>query len=202
MSVSRRDFVGAALSGVGAIWITGALACREKMDPAALSHGPPVDSPAPPRALKFLTQEEAAEVEAIAARIIPSDGTPGAREAGVVWFIDWALTDFANDAQPMVRAGLATLATDVATKHPGEARFAALTDAQQDEILRSYEEQDLFQFLRFGTIAGMFALPKYGGNANYVGWELIGQERGYEFKPPFGWYDRPENQRALLGRVL
>jgi gluconate 2-dehydrogenase gamma chain len=172
------------------------------MDPAAMSHGPPMDSPAPPRELKFLTPEEATEVEAISARIIPSDGTPGAREAGVVWFIDWALTDFTNDAQPMVRAGLATLATDVAAKHPGRTLFSALTDAEQDEFLRGYEEQDLFQFLRFGTIAGMFALPKYGGNANYVGWELIGQARGYEFKPPFGWYDRPENQRALLGRVL
>ena len=34
----------------------------------------------------------AAEIEAIAARIIPSDATPGAREAGVVYFIDRALS--------------------------------------------------------------------------------------------------------------
>lgn len=202
MSVSRRDFVTTALTGVGALWVTGALACREKMDPAAMSHGPPVDSPAPPRELKFLTQDEATEIEAITARIIPSDGTPGAREAGVVWFIDGALMTFGAVDQPMVREGLATLNADVAKAHPGRDRFSALTEAEQDAFLRGYEERDIFQLLRFGTIAGMFALPKYGGNANYIGWELIGQERGYEFKPPFGWYDRPENQRALLGRVL
>ena len=29
-----------------------------------------------------------------------------------------------------------------------------------------------------------------------------GQDHAFEQKPPFGWYDRPENQMALLGRVL
>lgn len=202
MSVSRRDFVSSALAGVSGLWIAGALACREQMDPSAMSHGPPMDSPAPPRELKFFTPEEAAEVEAFTARIIPSDGTPGAREAGVVWFIDAALSSFGEEDQPMVRQGLATLTTDVAKAHPGRERFSALSETEQDAFLRGYEDRELFGFLRFATIAGMFALPKYGGNANYVGWELIGQARGYEFKPPFGWYDRPENQRALLGRVL
>jgi gluconate 2-dehydrogenase gamma chain len=202
MSVSRRDFVGAALSGVGAIWITGALACREKMDPAAMTHGPPVDTAAPPRVLQFLTPDEAREVEAFTSRIIPTTDTPGAREAGVVWFIDGAMVSFASEEQPNLRAGLAALAVDVAKAYPGRERFSALTEAEQDAFLRTYEKTELFGALRFGTIAGMFALPKYGGNANYIGWELIGQERGYEFKPPFGWYDRPENQRALLGRVL
>ena len=45
---------------------------------------------------EFFTPEEAAEVEAIAARIIPTDETPGAREAGVIYFIDRALVTFAE----------------------------------------------------------------------------------------------------------
>ena len=37
-------------------------------------------------AISFLTPAEAADVDAIAAQIIPTDDTPGAREAGVVLF--------------------------------------------------------------------------------------------------------------------
>lgn len=202
MPLNRREFVTSGLTGIGAIWLAGALACREQMDPQAMNHGPPLDTPAPPRELKFLTPDEAKEVEAISARVIPTDETPGAREAGVVWFIDFALTTFGVRDQAMVREALPTLAKDVAKAHPGRDRFSALSESEQDAFLRGYEQTEIFQFLRFATVAGMFALPKYGGNADYIGWDLIGQGRGYEYTPPFGWYDHPDNQRALLGRVL
>jgi gluconate 2-dehydrogenase gamma chain len=201
MSITRRDFV-TGISGLGAVWVAGALACREKMDPEAATHGPPPESAAPPQVLRFLTEQEAAEVEAFSARVIPTDETPGAREAGVVWFIDGALASFMRDQQDFVRGGLKKMSAAVAKAHPGRTSLAALTEAEQDAFLKSYERDDLFGFLRFGTIAGMFALPKYGGNKDYMGWALVGQEHAFEFKPPFGWYDRPENQRALLGRVL
>jgi gluconate 2-dehydrogenase gamma chain len=42
----------------------------------------------------FLTASEAADIDAVAARIVPTDDTPGAREAGVVYFIDRALATF------------------------------------------------------------------------------------------------------------
>lgn len=200
MTLTRRDFLAGA-TGLGALWVAAAVACRESADPTTDSHGPPVDAPAPPRVLRFLTQDEATEVEAFSARIIPSDGTPGAREAGVVWFIDGALATWAEDERSFVREGLAAMQAAVARAHPGK-RLSTLTETEQDAFLRGYEREPLFGFLRFGVIAGMFALPKYGGNADWVGWELVGQERVYEFTPPFGWYDRPENQRALLGRVL
>ena len=40
------------------------------------------------RSFVNLSREEAAEFEAIAARILPTDETPGAREAGVIYFMD------------------------------------------------------------------------------------------------------------------
>ena len=57
----------------------------------------------------FLSAAEAADVEAVAAQIIPTDDTPGAREAGVVYFIDRALARssppfrrrIANDIPPL-----------------------------------------------------------------------------------------------------
>ncbi len=201
MTLSRRDFV-TGLTGTGAVWIAGAVACRDAADSAMQTHTPPADSPAPPRELKFLTTDEFTEVEAFAARIIPTDETPGAREAGCAWFIDGGLATFGKDQQPLIREGLVTLARDVAKKHKGKRRFSELTEGEQDAMLKTMERTPLFGFLRFTTIAGMFALPKYGGNKDYIGWELVGQEHVFEFKPPFGWYDRPENQRALIGRVL
>ncbi|MDZ4674231.1 MAG: gluconate 2-dehydrogenase subunit 3 family protein [Gemmatimonadota bacterium] len=198
MPLSRREFV----HGVAALWLGAALACRRTLDPEAASHAPPPDSPAPPRVLGFLTEEQAADVEAIAARIFPTDETPGAREAGVIWFIDQSLTGFASDQQEFYTAELAALETAVAAAHPVQRRFAALTESQQDALLTARQDTPFFGAVRFATIAGMFALPKYGGNADYLGWQLIGQETGHEFTPPFGWYDHPDNQRALLGRVL
>jgi hypothetical protein len=40
------------------------------------------------------------------------------------------------------------------------------------------------------TLVGMFALPKYGGNRDGVGWKLLGFQDQHIFEPPFGYYDR------------
>lgn len=201
VSLSRRDFI-TGITGLGAVWVAAAVACRESADPSMASHGPPVDAPAPPRVLRYLTQEEATEIEAFTARIIPADETPGAKEAGVVWFIDGALATFGDRDQRLVREGVAQLSKDVARKHAGRSRFSQLSEAEQDAFITGYQQVEFFHFMRFGTIAGFLALPRYGGNKDFIGWEVVGQERVWEYAPPFGWYDRPENQRALLGRVL
>lgn len=191
---------------MGAVWMTGAVACREQLEPDVTSFGPPVDSPVPPRELRVFTTEQAREIEAIAARIIPTDDTPGATEAGVIWFIDGALDGFASDDKPIILAGLEQLATDVRAAHPGQTRFSDLTPEQQDAMLTTMENSEsqgaFFGNVRFATVAGMFALPSRGGNANFVGWDLVGLKHVYEYQPPFGWYDDPKNQQALLGKVL
>jgi gluconate 2-dehydrogenase gamma chain len=197
---TRREFV-VSTSLLGA-WLAAAAACRKETADDAASHGPPPgDSVSPPRLATF-TPDEGADIEAIAARIIPADDTPGAREAGVLYFIDRYVATPDVNATQSFRDGLAQLARDVAARHGANVRFASLTADQQDDMLRAMEKTDFFGAIRFATICGMFALPRYGGNRDYIGWKLIGQETGFEFSPPFGWYDRPENQQALLGRVL
>jgi gluconate 2-dehydrogenase gamma chain len=47
----------------------------------------------------FFDPATAAEIEAIAAQIIPDDDTPGARQAGVIQFIDRALAGYDQDKQ-------------------------------------------------------------------------------------------------------
>ena len=59
----------------------------------------------PSRLFEVFTPEQAKEVEAIAARIIPTDELPGATEAGVVYFIDRALKTFASDNLPLYHNG-------------------------------------------------------------------------------------------------
>lgn len=149
--------------------------------------------------LTVLTREQAAEVEAFASRIIPSDDTPGAREAGVVYFIDRGLSTWAQGQRPVFTEGLAKLSRDVGAKFSGQTRLSALTPQQQDEVLKSIEQTPFFGTMRFATLAGMFSLPTHGGNKDFVGWKLVGQVEAMEFKSPFGWYDRPANRRSLLG---
>jgi gluconate 2-dehydrogenase gamma chain len=200
MNISRREFVVRA-SAMSAAWLAAAAACRDAT-PDAATHHPTPDAAVGPQTLVFLSAENAAELESIAARIFPTDDTPGAREAGVIFFIDQSLRTFATDQWPLLEAGLKDLANRVAAAHPGRTNFSSLSNEEQDELLRDIEQTEFFGSLRFATIAGMFALPKYGGNKDFMGWSLVNQEPVFEYTPPFGWYDRPENQQALLGRVL
>ena len=139
-------------------------------------------------AFKILGSEEAREFAAIAARIIPTDETPGATEAGVIYFIDNVLGTSRPEALEPMRAGLASLQASVQSTY-GSASFSALTPEQQDALLVSIEETEFFGTMRYMTIAGMFSLPEYGGNRDYAGWKLIGFEHQHVWSPPFGFYD-------------
>ena len=137
----------------------------------------------------MLTAFEAAELEAIAAQIIPTDDTPGAREAGVIYFIDRALNTFGADNLEPIREGLQEFESSVREEHPGVEAFSALSDDQQIEALRAIEESDFFGTVRTLTIAGMFSHPSYGGNRDKVGWQLLQFDDRHAWQPPFGYYD-------------
>jgi gluconate 2-dehydrogenase gamma chain len=134
--------------------------------------------------LNFLTAAQAREVEAMAAQILPSDDTPGAREAGVIAFIDLVLAKFEREKQAAYTEGLKSLGP-----------FADLASEQQTAKLRSIEKTEFFDLVRTHTIMGFFSHPKYGGNRGGAGWKLIGFEDAGAFQPPFGYYDGPEGGR-------
>jgi gluconate 2-dehydrogenase gamma chain len=182
--VSRRAFLAAA-GAAGTAWL---LADPEQVQ-AALVHAKAQAAAPPPYRVTALTPAQAADLEAIAMRIVPSDGTPGAREAGVIHFLDQALATFAAPQKPMMLMGLADLNQKAAARWPGAASFAALTPEQQDELLKSIESGPFFAGVRFATIVGMFGNPSLGGNQNQVGWKLLGFEGHGIFQPPFGYYD-------------
>jgi gluconate 2-dehydrogenase gamma chain len=186
-SLSRRHFLGAA---------TGAAAWLAIMPSVLLAAGEDAArdgalSPAPP--WRVLTAEQAATIDAFAARIIPADaGSSGAREAHATRFIDNGLASFAKEQRPELEQALAALNDATARQTTGGATFGALNPVQQDAVMQALEKSSpkAFDALRTAVIAGMFANPSYGGNAGKAGWKLIGFEDRFSWQPPFGYYDR------------
>jgi len=199
--LSRRTFLLRAGTGISAAWISAnwpaLLSASKHAHDAAMAAKPPK--------FEFFTPELAAEIDAITARIIPTDELPGAREAGVLYFIDRGLATFSADDQKTYREGLPELQARVTEMFPNEVRFSSLTPQQQDEVLHSLDEnvpsprrpfrarpgaQNFFETLRQHTIAGFLIDPDYGGNDSGAGWKVIGREREHMFQAPFGFYDK------------
>ena len=135
-----------------------------------------------------LNADEAADFAAIAARIMPTTDTPGATEAGVIYFIDRAFGDEMSGQLEFARAQLAEFNASLGES---EARsFSELGDDEQDAFLKTRESTPLFNMMWAMTMFGMFSMSKYGGNADNVGWELVGFEGDHgPWQYPFGYYD-------------
>lgn len=138
--------------------------------------------------LRFFEEGEALIVAAAASRIFPSDQSgPGAREAGVVIYIDRQLAgpygrDRYRYTQGPFEEGPAELG------YQGKARpreiyreglkglkgFDQLPPAEQDARLQQIESSRFFSLLRQHTIEGMFSDPIHGGNVDMIGWQLVG----------------------------
>lgn len=181
--VSRRQFLqlAGALSGTAYLRLGGAAlvavthaACTAKQE----------SSP-----FEILLAEEARDFAAIAARIIPSTATPGATEAGVIYFIDNAFAHWQADDLKAARDGLAAFSESLrAIGHAGH--FDEMSTAQQDDFLRAQESGAFFQMVRQMTIFGFFAMSSYGGNRDNIGWDLIGFDGHHgAWTYPFGYYD-------------
>ena len=138
---------------------------------------------------KFFNESEAAEVAAIVEQILPSDDGPGAKEAGIVYFIDRALTTFDTSLQPAYRKGLSEV-QDVRRKmFPESTSIASLPQDRQLELVRAIEKTEFFETVRTHTLLGFLGNPSYGGNRDKVGWKHIGFEMRMAWAPPFGYYD-------------
>lgn len=180
---SRRAFLRALAGVAGGAWL--GLDWSE----VAAAHEAHATDAASPTYTPFLTPKEAADVEAIAAQIIPTDATPGAREAGIAGFIDRALATYFARIAPTFRDQLTEFRALCMGRHPQVGSFAALPSVQQIEFLKSIEKTPFFASMRLLTMIGMFAMPQYGGNRDGIGWKLLGFEDRHVFTPPFGYYD-------------
>ena len=182
---SRRSFLIESVSGLSAAWLaanyTAILEAEDFVQQAAQSGAP--------AKFQFFTPEQATEIEAMAAQIIPADETPGAREARVIQFIDRALVTFERDRQPLYTQGLKDLQAKTKELVPSANKFSELTSEQQIQVLTALEKSPFFNTVRTHTVTGFFASPAQGGNYNKVGWKLINYDDSLNHKPPFGYYD-------------
>jgi hypothetical protein len=134
----------------------------------------------------LLGAAEAADFAAIAARIIPTTDTPGATEAGVIYFFDRAFAEERSASLKLARDGLEEL---TATLRNG-TRFADLDFTKQDAVLSTIESSAFFKLVREMTLFGFFAMSSYGGNKENVAWDLIGFKGHHgAWEYPFGHYD-------------
>jgi gluconate 2-dehydrogenase gamma chain len=130
-----------------------------------------------------LTAAEAATLEAFVARLIPSDASgPGALEAGAARYIDRALGDALASSREAYVAGLAAL--DSYAERTAGQTFAKLAPDIQDALLGELERNRVagftpdsltfFNLVLGHTLEGTFGDPHYGGNRDFIGWELLG----------------------------
>ncbi|MDH3902157.1 MAG: gluconate 2-dehydrogenase subunit 3 family protein [Xanthomonadales bacterium] len=180
---SRRKFLKSSGSVLGASWLAVNMPLVVSASQTAAKNKEAGAG------FENLSAKEAVELSAIVDQIIPADETPGASEAGVVYFIDVALGSFMSDAAPRLRQGLEELQHKTKSAYPDSIRFSELPFEQQTEILKSVENTPMFAMLHLMTLFGMFCLPSYGGNRDNSGWNLIGFDHRHAWQPPFGYYD-------------
>ncbi|WP_293672100.1 gluconate 2-dehydrogenase subunit 3 family protein [uncultured Parabacteroides sp.] len=140
--------------------------------------------------------EESECLGAICEQFIPADDFPGAKEAGVVNFIDKLLYQRFPELQPDYKNGIQAL--EKFCSETFRKSFANLSWEQQYSILQQMERNELpetywkdvsqrsfFNMVLRNTMQGYYGPPRHGGNKDYVSYRmmrldyplLIGQNR-------------------------
>ena len=177
---SRRNLLkGAGLVGAAAV---SAIATSHVIAADSANTNNNSKSIAPREALEALTAEEAETLAAICDCLIPSDEHgPGAREARAVHYIDKSLASHNSGSRHNYSIGLNAI-NEFARKTRGKS-FPELLLDQQNSILLAVQTNKIsgfipngsgfFNMLRSHTIDGTFCDPYYGGNQEFVGWDML-----------------------------
>jgi gluconate 2-dehydrogenase gamma chain len=170
--LKRRTFLGAGLAAAAGVT---ALSCARSQAGASW---------------RFFTAAEAQTVQAICAQLIPADRDPGAKEAGVVNYIDIQLTRPFRRYQATYRRGIA--AVDAASRSKFGKPFVQLNSAQQIDALNAVEEKSgaFFDLILSHARQGFYGDPRHGGNRHMASWKML----GLPFPPVRGrqHYEGPE----------
>lgn len=153
---------------------------------------------------QFFSAGEYAAIAALTERIIPTDETPGAREAGASEFVDFIVWSD-PEVQERFRKGLALVEARARARHGGKD-FASLGAEEQDAILTTMadagpgeaaadELANFFHLIRKYTVMGFYT--------SKVGMEQIGDPRlrtHYEEAPGCPHLGDPEHLKLGSGR--
>jgi gluconate 2-dehydrogenase gamma chain len=137
---------------------------------------------------RFFTEPEARALDALLAFIIPTDDTPGAREAGVIHYIDRQLTRRFREHRKTYRDGIAALP-------------ATLDEASLAKIPKAF-----FDLVVSHAMQGFYGNPRHGGNRDFVSWRMLGippvPVRGREVPPAASADPPPATARTAPGRGI
>ena len=186
MDNTRRTFLAQAAASLGLLYLSG---LTPEVVAQAHQHAKTAPRNLDGQPFRFFTPQQAADYEAFASQIIPTDETPGAKEANVVRFVDFALSEIEPQNKQDFANALKALDEQAKKTAPQAASFAALTSAQQVEAMKAIEKSGDFGTLKYYTLVGFFGDPADGGNKDEIGWKLIGFEDKFYYAPPFGYYD-------------
>ncbi|MBI5685065.1 MAG: gluconate 2-dehydrogenase subunit 3 family protein [Verrucomicrobia bacterium] len=166
MKYNRRRFVKTVAAGVGGAFLLPARGADASV-------------------WRFFTNADARLVDAITEQIIPADQDPGARDAGVINFIDKQLAGRLRRHRQAYRDGL--IGVDETSRAMFGREFVVLAPEQQTEVLKALESGKakgetwrkqssaaFFRLIRDHTMAGFYGGPQHGGNRGYASYKMLG----------------------------
>ena len=115
--------------------------------------------------LQVLSAAEARIVEALCDQIVPADDAPGAKAAGVLYYIDRQLAGPLQRFAPRYHAAL-----------PAFHTLPDLPFAEQTAFLNALkgEPAAFFQLVVDHTMQGFYGSPAHGGNRDEASWKMLG----------------------------
>ena len=138
-----------------------------------------------PAPYQFFTEAEALLLIPICEQIIPADDTPGATDAGVIYYIDRQLASVFTRHQQTYRLGLESFRQTCQQVY--QTPFEQLPFAKQTEALKLVESGKVppklwgdrwpgafFNLVLDHTRQGFYGSPRHGGNRNYVSYRMMG----------------------------
>ena len=179
-TISRRDLLtGVTLTGVVAT--TAVLPAATTLERRKAAAGETEAQAS--EGYEQLTTDEATLLETIVDELIPADEHGlGARDARVVRYIDRGLGGALSGFRNKYREGLANF--DRYCRRARGTSFLELSQADRVAILTEVETGSatgfledssvFFAMVRRHVLEGMFGDPYYGGNHDFIGWDLLG----------------------------
>lgn len=138
-----------------------------------------------PRPFRFFSETEAKLLIAMCEQIIPRDDTPGATDAGVIYYIDRQLFGVLARHQQSYRLGLESFHKTCLQVY--KTAFEALDFKQQTAALQLIEagkaskelwgdrsQQAFFNLVLEHTRQGFYGSPRHGGNRDYASYRMLG----------------------------
>ena len=209
---SRREFLVRTIVSAGAVAGAGIVpeAYSQPAGPSKPADAAQNSQPHPmgPGHGAFFNHDDSLTIAAFTERLMPgAPDKPGALNAGVLNYIDLALSGAYEDLQDFYRRGLAQL--DAHCRKNYQSSFVHLQPAQMDEVITALEHgkasefdwptaQEFFNIVRVHTIEGMFADPIYGGNKDFAGWRLVGFPGAQAIFTPTDLQDTQAFERASI----